>query len=112
MTAAWLALSALSAAVAVGLALAVHVVVYAYKEGRKAERLAQAEARLRALEARADHQPELGAAVEVLKSSLDALREGLAELRGELARRIDRLEHDIRNILTGKVTPARRSGER
>jgi hypothetical protein len=108
MTGAWIAISALAGVAAVGLAFAVHVVVYAYKEGRKAERLAQAEARLRALEAKADLQPELAVAVEVLKSSLDALREGLAELRGELARRIDRLEHDIRNILTGKVTPGRR----
>ena len=108
MTGVWIAISALAAAAAVAVALAVHVVVYAYKEGRKAERLAQAEARLRALETKADHQPELSAAVEVLKSSLDALRESVAELRGELARRIDRLEHDIRNILSGKVTPARR----
>lgn len=89
----------------------IHVIVYANKEGRKDERADQAERRLAALEVHAKRSSETDTAIALLTKSLGTLEGTLIRIEGAVTKRIDTLEHDLRNLLTGRVKPARRPPE-
>ena len=56
--------------------------------------------RIAALEEKARDAGTVGAAVAVVTATIGEMKEQLAEIR-----------HDVKNLLTGRVRPARRDGE-
>jgi hypothetical protein len=70
-------------------------------------KLGQHSQRITALEERTKDLP----AVAVLATTIGALKEQVSKLDQSITKRIDDLDHDFRNLLTGKLRPARRDPE-
>ena len=71
--------------------------VLIWNAGRHSQRLDAAENHISALQEGAHEASRLDVALQVLSGGLDTVKEQLGELR-----------HDVRNLLTGRITPASR----
>lgn len=85
----WAAAASVCAVIGFGLTLVLHLIKYSYQEGQKDQRLAALEGR----PADTDCKRELA----VLTTKFEALEKTLSDIA-----------YDVKNLITGKVVPARR----
>lgn len=90
-------IAAVAAVASVGVTVLSGLGLLIWKAGRHSQRLDAAETDIADLQAGAHEAGRLDTALQVLTGTVNSVQ-----------KQVDEIGHDVKNLLTGKVTPARR----
>jgi hypothetical protein len=86
-----------------------HAVKTAYKFGEHAQRMKQAEEHIKGLQESEDKAEAYRTEMAVLRTLVTGMQGELKGFGEAVTKRIEQLDHDLRNLLTGRVKPATRT---